>query len=97
MRFSLCMAPSTFQRVVNNVLCNHLEIFVWVYIHNILIFRKSAEENEQDPELVHELLQQHQMSPCIDKLKFFQQRVPFCRYIIVRDAVHMDPNKIKVI
>ena len=68
-----------------------------VYIHNILIFSKSAEEDQRHLDLVHELLQQHQLSPCIDKSKFFQPRVPFCGDIITKSAVHTDPRKIKVI
>ena len=38
-----------------------------------------------------------QLFPCIDKSTFFQSRVPFCGYIIDKDGVHMDPEKIKVI
>ena len=48
-------------------------------------------------DLVHELLRQHKLLPCIDKSTFFQSRVPFCGYIIDKDGVHMDPKHIKVI
>ena len=57
----------------------------------------NAEEHQQDLNLVHELLQKHQLFLCIDKSTFFPPRVLFCGYIIDKDGVHMDPEKIKVI
>ena len=93
----LCNAPSTFQSVVNDVLRDHLGIFVWVYIEDILVFSKDADEHQRHLDLVHELLRQHQLFPCIDKSTFLQSRVPFYGYIIDKDEVHMDPKKIKVI
>ena len=97
MTFGLCNAPWTFQCVVNEVLGDHLGIFVWVYIDDILVFWKDADEHQRHLDLVHELLRQHQLFPCIDKSTFFQSQVPFCGYIIDRDGVHMDPENIKVI
>ena len=97
MPFGLCNAPSTFQRVVNDVLPDHLGIFVWVHIDDILVFSKNADENQRHLDLVHELIRHHQLFHCIDKSTFFQSRVPFCRYIMDRDGVHMDPEKTKVI
>ena len=46
---------------------------------------------------MHELLQRHQLCPCIDKSTLFQPRFPVCGYIINKDRVHMDPEIIKVI
>ena len=68
-----------------------------MYIDDILVFSKDAHEHQQHLNLVHELLRQHQLFPCIDKSTFFQSGVPFCGYIINKDGVHMDPEKIKVI
>ena len=56
MPFGLCNLPSTFQRVVNEVLLDHLGIFVWVHIDDILVFSKDAEEHQGHLDLVHELL-----------------------------------------
>ena len=78
MPFGLCNAPSTFQRVVNDILRDHSGIFVWVYIDDILVFSKDAEEHQRHLDLVHQLLQRHQLFPCINKSTFFQPRVRFC-------------------
>ena len=64
---------------------------------SILVLTKDADEHQRHLDLVHELLRQHQLFPCIDNSTFFQSRVPFCGYIIDKDGVHMDPEKIKVI
>ena len=93
MLFGLCNAPSTFQRVVNDVAQDHLGISAWVYIDNISIFSKDAQEHQQHLDLVHKPLQGHQLFPCIDKWTFFQPRVSFCGYTIPKDGVHMDPKK----
>ena len=97
MPFGLRNALSTFQRVVNDLLQDHLGIFVWLCIDDILVFSKDAEEHQRHLNLVHELLHRQQLFPCIDKSTFFQSRVPFCGYIVDKDGVHMDPEKIKVI
>ena len=71
MLFGLCNAPSTFQRVVDDVLRDHLAILVCVYIDDILVFSKDADEHQRHLNLAHELLHQHQLFSCIDKSSFF--------------------------
>ena len=68
-----------------------------MYIDDILVFSKDADEHQRHLDLVHKLLPQHQLFPCIVKYTFFQSQVPSCGYIIDKDGVHMDPEKIKVI
>ena len=82
---------------MNDVPRDHLGIFSWVYIDDILVFSKDADEHQRNLDLVHYLLREHQPFPCIDKSTFFQSQVTFCGYIIDRDGVHMGPEKIKVI
>ena len=55
MPFGLCNAPSTCQLIVNDVLRDHLGILVWVYINDILVFSKDADEHQRQLDLVHEL------------------------------------------
>ena len=49
MPFGLCNAPLTFQRVVYDVLRDHLGILVRVYIDDILIFSNKAGETSTTP------------------------------------------------
>ena len=44
MSFSISNAPATFQRHINNVLREKLDIFVLAYIDDILVFSKTLEE-----------------------------------------------------
>ena len=44
MSFSMSYAPATFQRYINNVLREKLDIFVLAYIDDILVFSKTLEE-----------------------------------------------------
>lgn len=45
MLLGLTNAPTVFQALINNVLCDFLNQFVFIYLDDILIFSKSEEEH----------------------------------------------------
>lgn len=47
MPFGLTNAPAVFQALMNDVLCDMLNHFVFVYLDNILIFSRNLEEHVQ--------------------------------------------------
>ena len=51
--FSLTNILATFQRMINNVLREYLDIFVVVYFNDILIFLEHFEEHKEH---VHKVL-----------------------------------------
>ena len=54
MPFGLTNAPATFQRMINSVLREYLDITVVVYLDDILIFSDNEKEHEEH---VHQVLQ----------------------------------------
>jgi hypothetical protein len=69
MPFGLINAPATCQALVNNVLREHLDIFVIAYLDNILIYLRSKEEHRKYVRTVLKLLQQHLLLVDPDKCK----------------------------
>lgn len=58
--FDLTDAPSVFQALVNDVLCDILNRFLFVHLDTILIFAKE-EEHEQHVQQVLQLLLENQL------------------------------------
>ena len=47
MLFGLTRAPATFQRFINDSLCDYLDQFCSAYLNDILIYSKTREEHEE--------------------------------------------------
>jgi hypothetical protein len=61
MLFGLTNALATCQALINNVLREHLDIFVIAYLDDILIYSKNKEEHIEHVRTVLRLLQQHDL------------------------------------
>jgi hypothetical protein len=57
--------------LMNNVLSKFLDIFVFVFIDDILIYSKNREEHEEHINLVFQVLREHQLYAKFIKCDFF--------------------------
>ncbi|KAL6352314.1 hypothetical protein LRP88_14398 [Fusarium phalaenopsidis] len=81
MPFGLTNAPAAFQRMINNVLREHLDIFVVCYLDDILIFSKTEEKNTRNT----------------STSKFHAPEVEFLGHIISHNEIRMDPKKVSAV
>lgn len=93
MPFALTNAPAVFQALVNNVLMDMLNQFIFVYLDDILIFSRDPESHK----CVHQALQrllQHHLYVKAEKCKFHAKTVSFLGFIISEGEVSMDLDKV---
>jgi hypothetical protein len=97
MPFGLTNSPTTFMRLMDDILWPFTNSFVVVYLDDILIFNKSWEEHLQHIQQVLHTLRQHKLYANLEKCSFGMNKVQYLRYIVDEHGVHVDPAKIQVI
>lgn len=97
MPFGLKNAPSTFQRVMDNVLREHIGVICLVYMDDIIIFSTSLTEHLDNLAKIFATLQKHNLKIQLDKSEFLQKEVAFLGHIVTTDGVKPNPNKIEII
>ena len=98
MLFGLTNAPGSFQGYINKILAEKLNIFVIVYLDDILI-------NTKDPRKVHvkavrwvlEVLRKYGFYANLKKCRFHQDEVRFLGFVISRDGIRMEEEKINTV
>ncbi len=83
MPVGLANAPAMFQGDINKILAKKLNVFVIVYLDDILIYTESeGEEHIQAVRGVQDQLQKHSLYANLKKCRFHQDEVRFVGYII---------------
>ena len=90
--FGLTNAPATFQRCMNT-LFKHLP-FVAVYLDDILIFSKTAEEHLHHIKTVLQILQTNRLYCKLKKCEFNKTELRFVGHIVGAKGIRVDPEKI---
>ena len=81
---------------MNKVFMEELDKFMVVFIDNILIYSRSAEEHEQHLKVILNKIQAHELYTKFNKCEFWLQEVAFLGHIITI-GVKVDPEKVKVV
>ena len=97
MPFGLTNAPAVFQALVNDVLRDMLNRFVFVYLDDILIFSKSREEHVSHVQAVLQRLLENSLFVKAEKCEFHASSVSFLGYIVAPGSLQMDPSKVSAV
>jgi hypothetical protein len=97
MPFGLTNAPAVFQALVNDVLRDMLNKFVFVYLDDILIFSRTLSEHTRHVQLVLRRLLENSLYVKAEKCEFHAQTVSFLGYIVAEGNIQMDPAKVSAV
>ncbi|PKU85788.1 RNA-directed DNA polymerase [Dendrobium catenatum] len=97
MPFGLCNAPSTFMRLMNEVLKPFLDKCCVVYFDDILVFNTNISDHVEHLKNVFEALRQSKLFLNTTKCQFAVSQVHFLGFILSAEGVHVDPCKTSTI
>jgi len=94
MPMGMCNSPSTFQRMMRNVIPQHMDSFVCVYLDDILIFSNTPVEHLEHVKQVFQQLKTHKLVGKLSKCEFGRQQIKFVGHIIGDGKRSIDPDRI---
>lgn len=97
MPFGLKNAPSTFQRMMDEILRDYLYKFCFVYMDDVVIFSKSLSEHIDHIRVIFKKLRDVNLKIQPDKSEFLCKEVAFLGHIITPEGIKPNPLKIEAI
>ena len=97
MPFGLTNAPASFQRFINEVLREYLDIFTIAYLDDILIFSDMLEKHIKHITRILKRFKQAQLQLKLKKCEFHVQETKFLGHWITTEGIQMEKTKIQAI
>ena len=97
MPFGFTNASTAFMDLMNRVFHPYLDQFVVVFIDDILVYSKDAQEHEHHLRIVLQILRENKLFAKLSKCDFWLKEVSFLGHIVSAKGIRVDPVKIEAI
>ncbi|MBW0545046.1 hypothetical protein O181_084761 [Austropuccinia psidii MF-1] len=93
MPFGLTNAPASFQNLVNDIFADFLDVFVVVYLDDIMVFSSSEEEHVKHVTSVLQRLREDNLFAKASKCVFHASSVEYLGDVVSSEGLKMDSSK----
>ncbi|MBW0496558.1 hypothetical protein O181_036273 [Austropuccinia psidii MF-1] len=93
MQSGLTNAPAPFHNLVDDIFADFLDIFVVVYLDDIMVFSSSEEEHVKHVASVLQRLRNNKLFSQASKCVFHTSSVEYFGYVVSSDGLNMDSSK----
>ena len=98
MPFGLINAPASFQGYINKIFAEKFDIFVIVYLDDILIYTNDDKDGHVlAVQWVQEQLRKFSLFANLKKCRFYQEEVQFLGYVISLKDIRMEDKRIETV
>ena len=97
MPFSLTNTSAAFQQFINNIFSDLLDVYVMIYLDDILIYSNNMSEHHQYVKKVLKCLCKTGLYTKAKKCEFNSELVGYLGYILSPSGLTMSDDKIKII
>jgi RNase H-like domain found in reverse transcriptase/Reverse transcriptase (RNA-dependent DNA polymerase)/Integrase zinc binding domain len=97
MPFGLTNVPGGFQRFLNGIFSDLLDVYVVIYLDDILIFSGNKDNHFRHVSEVLKRLRKHGLYANGKKCDFHSESIDYLGHMIRPNGLQMDPAKVKVI
>jgi len=97
MPFGLCNTPAAFQRWINEVLMEHIDMYCIVYLDDVLIYSNTLQQHRKDVSNILEAIRKSGMKVNPSKCECHQSETEYLGFIIGQEGVKTHPVKTQAI
>ena len=97
MPFRLTNAPAAFQRFMNDIFSDLLDVSMIIYLDDILVYSNNPADHKNHVCKVLRRLCENGLYAHLDKCCFSKDTVKYLSFILSKDGLKMDPSKVQTI